>query len=578
MSLIPRVFINELLSRCDLIGLIDARVPLRKKGNNYTACCPFHNEKTPSFTVSPSKQFYHCFGCGAHGNALSFLMDYDRLSFVEAVEQLANHLGLEVPQEAQQTSLSPTTNLYALMEQATSYYQAQLREHPQAIAYLKQRGLTGQCAKEFRIGYAPAGWDNLLKHIGASKEAVTQLLATGLIIKKADGGYYDRFRDRIMFPIRDRRGRVIAFGGRVISDEQPKYLNSPETPIFHKGRELYGLYEACQAMRDFQRLLVVEGYMDVVALAQHSIRNVVATLGTATTADHIQRLLSVTEEIIFCFDGDRAGQTAAERALEIALSLLQDGQRIQFLFLPEGEDPDSMVRKEGVEQFQARLTQAHTLADFLFATIGKQVDLTTAEGKAGFAQRAVTQINKMSAGVFQHMLFEQLARKVRMEVATLKKLTPPIPMPAKTTTQKQRSGKSRYSPMRLAITLLVQNPLLIQAISEPTQFAQLTLPGSELLNEIITLLMQVSSLNTASLIEYWRERPEHALLMQLASREINIPSEGVEAEFVGILEQLKQLNREQRVDQLLQKANQGQLTDDERQQLHLLITADKSKS
>jgi len=567
VSLIPRTFINDLLARCDLVELIDARVPLRKKGNNYSACCPFHNEKTPSFTVSPTKQFYHCFGCGAHGNAISFYMDYDRLSFVEAIEQLANHLGIEVPREEGKTVTAPSNDLYTLLDQAAQYYQQQLRQYQPAVDYLKQRGLTGQIAKEFRIGYAPSGWDNLVKKFGASE----QLVAAGLILKKDKGNYYDRFRDRIMFPIRDRRGRVIAFGGRTISNEDPKYLNSPETATFHKGRELYGLYEVCQATRDIRQILVVEGYMDTVALAQHGIRNVVATLGTATTGDHVQRLFSMTSDIIFCFDGDRAGQNAAWRALENALPYLQDGRSVRFLFLPEGEDPDSMVRKEGAPAFYARFEQASSLLDFLFITLSKQIDLTTIEGKASFAKRAVPLLNKLPTGMLQHMLFEQLAAKIRVDVATLKGLTQT--KKEKNVLSAKKTTMVRRSPMRTAIALLLQNPQLGQSLSENPN---IILAGSDLLNELITLLKQTPTLNTAALVEYWRERSEYTLVAQLASLEINIPIEGIEAEFVGVLERLKQLNREKLVEQLLQKANQSSLSQEERQQLQTLIAIDKA--
>jgi DNA primase len=572
MSRIPREFINELLVRCDIVELIDARVPLRKKGNNYSACCPFHTEKTPSFTVSPAKQFYHCFGCGVNGNAISFLMDHDRLSFVEAVEQLATNLGLTIPQEsgAATSHRQQHPDLYQLMDQVAVYYQQQLRATPQAITYLKQRGVTGQIAKEFRIGYAPSNWDSVLKKFGSSAELITQLITAGLIIKKTENNHYDRFRDRIMFPIRDRRGRVIAFGGRVIGNDEPKYLNSPETPIFHKGSELYGLFEACQATRNLTRLLVVEGYMDVIALAQHDIRNVIATLGTATTADHIQRLSRITQEIIFCFDGDRAGQAAAWRALETTLPLVQDGIQVRFLFLPEEEDPDSLVRKEGAEQFDKRIDKASSLADFLFATLSKKIDLSTAEGKARFAKNIVPLLNKLPSGVFQHMLFERLANTVRMDVNTLKNLTRSKTKSSTTTSDKKPELKR--SPMRLAIALLLQNPNLAQNL--PTLSETFILPGSQLLIELINLIRQTPNLNTAALIEGWRDRPEYSLLTQLATLEIGIPTQGVEQELLGTLGRLEQANRERLVEQLLAKVDQ--LTDTEKMMLQKLIAIDRA--
>jgi DNA primase len=344
---IPRDFIDQLLNRVDIVDFIDSRITLRKKsGNNFFACCPFHNEKNPSFSVSQPKQFYYCFGCGAHGNAIDFLMQYDRLNFPEAIEALAKQVGMEVPKQSispqQAEKAAAQQSLYELLAQVAKFYQSQLRTHNRAIEYLKQRGVSGEIAKSFAIGVAPQGWDNLLQKIG--QHAKQALLEVGMLIKKEEGGCYDRFRDRIMFPIHDRRGRIIGFGGRIIDQGEPKYLNSPETPLFQKGHELYGLYQALQANRQLERIIVVEGYMDVIALFQHDITYAVATLGTATSSSHIERLLRHTAEIIFCFDGDQAGRSAAWRALQVTLPLMRDGIQVRFLFLPEGEDPDSLVR------------------------------------------------------------------------------------------------------------------------------------------------------------------------------------------------------------------------------------------
>jgi len=370
---IPQHFIDDLLTRIDIVEVIDHRVPLKKAGHEYKACCPFHGEKTPSFTVSQVKQFYHCFGCGEHGNAISFLMDYEHMDFVEAIEALAHGAGIEVPREAgtDQAPQSSNQAAYDLLEQTAQYYQQQLRDHAEAqraVDYLKERGLTGEVAARFGIGFAPPGWDNLTRALGNDKKIQQELLNTGLVIERNDSsGIYDRFRDRIQFPIHDRRGRTIGFGGRVINkDDTPKYLNSPETPVFHKGRELYGLYEARKAMRKLVRILVVEGYMDVVALAQFDINYAVATLGTATTHDHLETLFRTVPEIIFCFDGDRAGRQAAWRALENTLPVLRDGRAARFLFLPDGEDPDSQVRKTGKTGFEAAMDQATHLSDFFF--------------------------------------------------------------------------------------------------------------------------------------------------------------------------------------------------------------------
>ena len=360
---IPQHFIDELLNRVDIVDVIDSRVPLRKAGRDFQARCPFHEEKNPSFTVSQNKQFYHCFGCGAHGSAISFLMEYEHLDFIEAIKELAHKAGIALPAiEEDPAHKAIDKDLYGVMEEAASFYRQQLRNHadsPKAVEYLKGRGLTGQIASEFGIGYAPPGWDNLLKAIGGSAQRQTQLATTGMAIEKEPGRYYDRFRNRIMFPIRDRRGRIIAFGGRVIdSNDTPKYLNSPESPLFHKGKELYGLYEARQALRQIDRLLVVEGYMDVVALAQHGIRYAVATLGTALTPDHIAPLFRTTQEVVFCFDGDRAGRDAAWKALDIMLPELKEGRTARFMFLPDGEDPDTLVRKIGQTAFEELVKNA----------------------------------------------------------------------------------------------------------------------------------------------------------------------------------------------------------------------------
>lgn len=418
---IPQEFINELLARVDIVQLIDARVPLRKKGKNYIACCPFHSEKTPSFTVTPEKQFYYCFGCSVGGNGLSFLMEYEKLSFVEAVNLLAEQMGMEVPQHAKQQEVyKVSANLYGLLEEVTQFYAKELRHNTHAINYLKQRGLSGEIAKKFNLGYAPAAWDTLLKTFKDTEN----LFAAGLLVKKSEGpGYYDRFRDRILFPIRDRRGRVIGFGGRVLAQQEPKYLNSPETALFHKGKELYGLYETFQANRQLERILVVEGYMDVLALFQADFPFTVATLGTATSRDQISRLMSHTQEIIFCFDGDVAGKKAAWRVLEQSLDLLTDGYILRFLLLPNGEDPDSLIQKKGRTEFIARLQQAQSLGEFLFGYLLTQVDINQLEGKARLAKLAVPLLEKVAVGIMQHKLFEQLAALVNMDVVTLKKVT-----------------------------------------------------------------------------------------------------------------------------------------------------------
>ena len=446
---IPQTFIDDLLARVDIVDVVDSRVKLKKTGRNYSACCPFHKEKTPSFSVSPDKQFYYCFGCGASGNAIGFVMDFDHLDFPAAVDNLAGTQGMEVPREqgSRQGRRPDYSELYELMTRASDYYQEQLKAAPDAprvINYLKQRGLDGQTCKQFGIGFAPRGWDNLQNLLATSDEKEEQLIKTGMLVENEESKKrYDRFRDRVMFPIRDSRGRIIAFGGRVLGDAKPKYLNSPESPIFHKGRELYGLYEAKKNNRSLDRILVVEGYMDVVALSQLGISNAVATLGTATTLEHMQRLFKTVPEVVFCFDGDDAGRRAAWRALESTLPNMQDGRQARFLFLPQGEDPDSMVRQEGSEQFLQRIQdQALSLDSFLFKELEDGLDLHTMDGRARLTKLAQPYLSKLPDGIFRQLLLQKLSELTGLDSSRLEahlstdteQKTVPVAAPADKTT------------------------------------------------------------------------------------------------------------------------------------------------
>ena len=430
---IPRSFIENLLARADLVQVINQRVPLKKAGATYKACCPFHDEKTPSFNVNPSKQFYHCFGCGASGDAIKFLMEYDGLSFVEAVEALAAQYGMEVPreklsakqQQQQQIKQQRQRDLYDVMHLAAKFYRHQLRDHPaaeEAKQYLKNRGLSPEIAKTYVIGFAPPGWDSLMKGLQADAKLKQQLIEVGMLVEKEGGKLYDRFRHRIMFPIRDGRGRVVAFGGRVLGDDQPKYLNSPETPIFHKSYALYGLYEMRQTREKFDHILVVEGYMDVVALAQFGLRNAVATLGTATTVDHLAMLFRQVNEVVFCFDGDRAGLKAAWKAMELSLPLMENERSVKFLFLPEGEDPDSMVRKEGLQAFQTRIHNALSLSEFLLQGLQSRLNFPvhSIEGRQQLVSLAQPFI-QLAKGLYQFLLVEGLAKLVELPTWRLEK-------------------------------------------------------------------------------------------------------------------------------------------------------------
>ena len=575
---IPQSFIDDLLTRTDIIDVIDARVPLKKAGREYKACCPFHNEKTPSFTVSQVKQFYHCFGCGAHGTAISFLMEYEHMEFVEAIEELAHMAGLEVPRVAAAgpATPSPTQPLYHLLEEVSRYYRQQLRSHPQAtraVEYLKHRGLTGDIAAHFDIGFAPPGWDNLSKALGSDAAARTALLETGLLIERPDGsGVYDRFRDRIQFPIRDRRGRTIGFGGRVLGDDTPKYLNSPESAIFHKGRELYGLYEACKAVRHLERILVVEGYMDVVALAQFGINYAVATLGTSTTPDHLERLYRTVPEVVFCFDGDRAGRAAAWRALENALPVLTDGREARFLFLPEGEDPDTLVRKTGKNEFENLITHAMHLSDFLFDHLSDQVDTASIDGRARLVDLARPLLARLPDGIFRQLMVERLAQIARTDSSHLAdRLQKPAATRAVAPPAAAHTSGGGKSPVREAIAMLLHQPDLAQKIDPPAITEPDAMPGVRLLLELFDLLRRHPELNTGAILEHWRGREESRHLHKLAQWTPLTDKLDLEAEIRGHVSQIARQVTEKRISALLQEEQHRPLNNKEKQELKALL-------
>jgi DNA primase len=567
-ELIPREFIQQLLARVDIVDFIDSRMPLRKKSsNNYFACCPFHAEKSASFSVSQNKQFYYCFGCGAHGNAIDFLMQYDKLSFPEAIESLAKLTGMEIPRETT-SSRKPNVNpdLYDLLTQVSKYYQTELRQSPVAIEYLKKRGLSGTIAKDFGIGYAPPGWDHVLQTLGKTHPLKEQLFEAGMLIKKDDGGYYDRFRERIMFPIQDRRGRTIGFGGRILDKGEPKYLNSPETPVFQKSHELYGLYQALQANRELKRVLIVEGYMDVIALFQMEISYAVATLGTATNAHHLQRLFKHTSEIVFCFDGDQAGRTAAWRALLITLPIMRDDIQIRFMFLPDNEDPDTLIRKEGKASFEERIQNAATLSHFFFQNIGAQTDLSTTDGRARFVKLANEHLQQLPNGIFQTMMLDELAKRARInitEISPPQRTEQPARQPFKPKTARSPSS------LRLAITLLVQEPELANALIEP--LPALDIEGMDLLIKLIDVIQANAITTTGGLLEHFRDSEDGKLLAKFAHAEHMIPLTGITLEFLGSIDRLKKLANKQMIETMLSKAAQDGLTLDEKQYLHELI-------
>ena len=566
--LIPREFINELLTRIDIVELIDRCVPLKKTGSNYSACCPFHSEKTPSFTVSQTKQFYHCFGCGAHGNALSFLMAYSHLEFVEAIEVMAKHLGLTVPQEVGVAMQQQHSPLYSLMEKVADYYQQRLALNVKAKDYLTRRGLTEDMLLRFRVGFAPDAWNNLQQNFRPSAQALSEYISSGMLLKNAQGRIYDRFRNRIMIPIKDNRGRIIGFGGRSLGDEMPKYLNSPETPLFHKGSELYGLYEARQENPNLAFLLVVEGYMDVIALHQFGITNSVATLGTATSARHLQRLFRYASEVIFCFDGDHAGQEAAWRALEVSLPLISDGLQIRFMFLPDGEDPDSFVRKVGTIIFQQHIQQAKPLADFFFERLSAQTNLQTLEGKAKLAKLAQDLLYKIPEGVFQQLMLEKLASLVGMNLQTLSnhyEQNRPAP-PSPTDTETTGTDVKPLSSMQLAIALLLQYPALAQMQSLPELPENINIQGSAILRKLFTSLKANPNLTTGTLLEQWRGTKAEPHLGKLASWELLAPEPDIQSKLLlDALNGILAMEREQRIQALEQKNAQTGLSAPEKE-------------
>ncbi|PMH29244.1 DNA primase [Vibrio lentus] len=574
---IPRSFIDDLLARLDIVDIVDARVKLKKKGKNYGACCPFHNEKTPSFSVSQEKQFYHCFGCGVHGNAIDFIMEFERLDFVEAIEELASFLGLDVPREQRSGEISTAPranseqkrNLYDLMGGISNFYRSQLKisANKPAIDYLKNRGLSGEIVQKFGIGYVADEWDLVRKNFGQQKEAQDMLVTGGMLIENDKGNRYDRFRGRVMFPIRDRRGRVIGFGGRVLEDGTPKYLNSPETPIFHKGKELYGLYEVLQAYREPPQILVVEGYMDVVALAQYGVDYSVASLGTSTTGDHVQMLFRQTSTVVCCYDGDRAGKEAAWRALENALEYLKTGNTLKFLFLPDGEDPDSYIRENGQEAFEQLVQNATPLSTYLFDNLIEihKLNLGTTEGKSALRAHASALINKIPDSYFQELLeklldertgFDNQLRRTRVHTKN------PTPQPHK---------ELKRTPMREVIALLIQNPSYADMVPDLSSVKGLQLPGLSLFIEVLDKCHAHPHINTGQLLEHWRHNKHEALLSRLASWEIPLDEDNQEDIFLDSLDNILAQCVEKQIENLQAKARSVGLSAEEKRELLALM-------
>ncbi len=595
---IPSTFIDELVSRVDIVEVIDSRVPLTRKGKEFQARCPFHDEKTPSFTVSPTKQFYHCFGCGAHGTAIGFLMDYANLSFVEAIEELADGVGLQLPQQTPGTQAATPResagDLLGMVKQANFWFQQQLRKHPdarQAVAYLKTRGLDGKIAASFGIGFAPDSWNDLVLALAATPQARQQLVKTGLIMQKDDPSpgqnsesgakFFDRFRSRIIFPIEDHRGRVVGFGGRIIGAGEPKYLNSPETPLFHKGAELYGLHRARRAIAAAKKSIVVEGYMDVVSLAQFGVDNAVATLGTATTRMHLQRLFRLAAEVVFCFDGDRAGRAAAWKALQVSLPEMQDGRKVGLLFLPDGEDPDSIVRTQGQAAFVERINTAKSMLDFLFDHLTEQVDMASRDGRAQLVSLAKPLLAQLPVGALRDLMFDRLTSLSGLTGTQLGKQEYSNNLNSRTRkpSKNKPNQPGQISPLAFAISLLLQNPQLALALDDVAALQQLRIQGAEVLIKMVELIQNQPEQTTARLLELFRDSPYHGYLEKLAMRTNFIDDDVLELQFkdtVGrLLENQKEYDRQEVLEKLRQK-NIKELKEDEKVALVELLNARKN--
>ena len=632
-GLIPQSFIDDLLNRTDIVDVVSSRVQLKKAGKNYTACCPFHKEKTPSFSVSPDKQFYYCFGCGAGGNALGFLMDHDNLDFPQAVEDLAKAAGMEVPREDSGRPHKPRqptdSPLYPLLTAAADFYRQALKSHPQrkaAVDYLKGRGLTGEIARDFGLGFAPPGWDNLYKHLSSDTLQQKAMIDAGLLVENAETGKrYDRFRDRVMFPIRDSRGRIIAFGGRVLGDDKPKYLNSPETPVFHKGQELYGLFEARKNNRNLDEIIVVEGYMDVIALAQQGLRNAVATLGTATSEEHLKRLFRVVPSVLFCFDGDQAGRNAAWRALEATLSSLQDGRRARFLFLPEGEDPDTLVRSEGTDAFRARINQhAQPLADYFFQQLTEEADPRSLEGKAHMATLAAPLIDKVPGANLRTLMRQRLLEITGLSGEAVSQLvhsapqdTPPAYDPGmdydampdyadfhqpqeafapqqEWTPKKPGAGGKKWdkkpwskngkrgdrdeayaprtpvaveAPTLIALRTLIHHPQLAGKVESADHFANESNTYAQVLIALIEAVQKNPKLNSIQLMARWHGTEQGRLLRALAEKEWLIDGDNLEQQFLDTINRLSAGQHTQTLDELIKRARQPGLSAEEQIQI-----------
>jgi DNA primase len=571
---LPRQFIDDLIARNDIVSLIEQHVPLKKAGGSYKGLCPFHNEKTPSFNVNPNKQLYHCFGCGASGNIISFLMDYEHLRFPDAIETLAQMAGVEIPATLDDPHQASHKRLFEVMEKAQQFYSVMLKKSgDEALAYLTNRGLSEETMTRFKVGFVPAGWDHAFNALTKRQYTQKELLDCGLLTQNETGRVYDRFRSRVMFPIHDRRGRVIAFGGRVIDpNESPKYLNSPETPIFHKSHELYGLYEAREHDRKLDHLLVVEGYMDVIALANHGVNNAVATLGTAVTGHHVKRLLRTCPKLSFCFDGDQAGRNAAWKALDICLQVMDDKHQVRFLFLPDGEDPDTFVNAHGEAGFRAALSKAKPISEFFFDHLSEQVNLETLEGRVALSSLVVPYIQKVRAPILKSLLQNELGTLAHALADDITDWVANVPQQAAMAAVSKPAPKGQQTPMRLAITILLQHPDFTQKLEIPTFLYQATLPGLEVLKALLGLLKDNPSITSANLLERWRGHKTFAYLGRLAHEALLVPESGLMTELQDALCRVETLCRDAEIDALMRAMADNSAKPETRSRLQTLLS------
>ena len=561
---VPRPFIDDLLNRVDIVEVIDARVPLKKKGKEYWACCPFHNEKTSSFSVSQTKQFYHCFGCQQHGNAISFLMDYDHMEFVESIESLAQMIGVEVPYEkgqAPRQSHQDAEPIYTTLQQCADFYLAQLKQYPEAVDYLKQRGISGEIARDFAIGYAPPGWNNLS---GDPK----QLTDAGMLIEKENGQHYDRFRHRMIFPIRDRRGRTIAFGGRVIdAGDNPKYLNSPESPVFHKGEEIYGLYELKKAVTVIDQIYITEGYMDVIALAEHGIKTAVATLGTAINNAQIEKLFRSCKNLVFCFDGDAAGKKAAWRSLEQCLVSLKEGRLARFLFLPDDHDPDTFIKEQGEQGFRNQVKDATTLTEFLFETLLAQCNIKTLEGRSQFLDRLRPYFVQIPLQSLKDQVLGEVEHQLSVNLDN--RLLNILGHESPASQSRFKLPEQHWTPTRLAINLLLQKPSLADGTGAHHELAETNIPGVGLLLQLLDKIHEEPGISTQNLLDRFKGDENESHLYKLAAMEPAMEDEeSIDRMFENCLQRLQEKYIKGRKLSLIEKLQRGEtLSDAEKQEL-----------